>query len=147
MARRRYRNINISPARLAIIEQANEIAARYNQQGLSLTRRQLYYRFVARDLIPNKQSEYKRLGSIINDARYAGLFDWSLITDRTRNIRGGDGSGTDPRHSVENLRFYAAYWEGQTERVEVWVEKDALVDVIGRAANRVRTPYFSCRGY
>lgn len=49
--------------------------------------RQLYYQFVARDLIPNKQTEYKRLGSVINDARLAGLIDWTAIEDRTRNLR------------------------------------------------------------
>jgi hypothetical protein len=142
-----YREIKLGPAALAIVEHANEIATTYAAGGDSLTLRQLYYRFVAAGLLPNRDSEYKRLGSIINDARYAGLFDWRHITDRTRNVRGGDGGDTDPRRVVEGLGFYAALWDGQAERVEVWVEKDALVDVVGRAANPLRTPYFSCRGY
>lgn len=142
-----YREINFKPAALAIIDHAVQIANTYARGGDSLTLRQLYYRFVAADLIPNKDTEYKRLGGIINDARYAGLFDWSHLTDRTRNIRGGDGGDSDPRNIVEGLFFYAAVWEGQANRVEVWVEKDALVDVVGRAANPLRTPYFSCRGY
>jgi len=142
-----YREVNFRPAALAIIDMANTIAMSYARGGDSLTLRQLYYQFVARDLIPNRDTEYKRLGSIINDARYAGLFDWSLITDRTRNVRGGDGHDSDPASVVADLSFYAALWQGQTERVEVWVEKDALVDVVGRAAGRYRTPYFSCRGY
>src|ERR1700722_6265193 len=72
---------------LALIEKANEIIADYQAQGFTLTLRQLYYQFVSRDIIPNKQSEYKRLGSVINDARLAGLIDWSAIEDRTRNVR------------------------------------------------------------
>jgi hypothetical protein len=48
-------------------------------EGYDLTLRQLYYQFVSRDLIANKLSEYKRLGSIINDARLAGLIDWDRI--------------------------------------------------------------------
>jgi hypothetical protein len=142
-----YREVNFRPAALAVIEQANQIARDYRAGGDSLTLRQLYYRFVAAGLIPNRDTEYKRLGSILNDARYAGLFDWNYLTDRTRNIRGGDGSDADPRTVVEDLGFYAAMWEGQRERVEVWVEKDALVDVVGRSADSLRTPYFSCRGY
>lgn len=142
-----YRDIKIGLKALAIVEQANEIAETYAAGGDSLTLRQLYYRFVAGGHLENKDTEYKRLGSIINDARYAGLFDWGHITDRTRNVRGGDGEDTDPRTVVEDLGFFAAIWEGQPERVEVWVEKDALVDVVGRAANPLRTPYFSCRGY
>lgn len=142
-----YRDIKLGPAALAIVEHANEIATTYAAGGDSLTLRQLYYRFVAAGLLPNRDTEYKRLGSIINDARYAGLFDWNHITDRTRNVRGGDGGDADPRRVVEDLSFYAALWQDQPERVEVWVEKDALVDVVGRAANPLRTPYFSCRGY
>lgn len=29
----------------------------------------------------------------------------------------------------------------------MWVEKDALVEIVGKAAERWDTPYFSCRGY
>lgn len=136
-----------SAAHLEIIDHAADIARSYARDGDSLTLRQLYYRFVAAGLIPNRDAEYKRLGGIINDARYAGLFDWSWITDRTRNLLGGDGEDTDPKEIVQGLGFYAALWQGQRERVEVWVEKDALRDVIGRACGPLRTPYFSCRGY
>lgn len=62
-----------------LIAQANEIVEQYRAQGFVLTLRQLYYQFVARGLIPNRQSEYKRLGSVINDARLAGLLDCVLI--------------------------------------------------------------------
>jgi hypothetical protein len=147
MTRIRYRDVNFRPAALEVIEQANTLAESYIAQGYSLTLRQLYYQFVSRDLIANKDTEYKRLGSILNDARYAGLFDWSYITDRTRNVRGGDGSMTDPAQTIDPLYYSSALWEGQTERVEVWVEKDALVDVVGRAAGAYRAAYFSCRGY
>lgn len=50
---------------MAKIEQANAIIAEYDRQGFSLTLRQLYYQFVARGFLPNKQIEYKRLGSEI----------------------------------------------------------------------------------
>lgn len=38
-------------------------------------------------------------------------------------------------------------WKGQPNYVEVWVEKDALVDIVGQACDPIDTPYFSCRGY
>lgn len=146
----RYREINIGPGRLRVIQQANDIAERYSRMGLSLTLRQLYYQFVSLDLIPNRQQEYKRLGDIINDARYAGLFDWDLISDRTRNASGGDFGEDDDSHpeTVINPRYFSVtQWVGQPHRVEVWVEKDALVDVIQRGAQGTRTVTFSCRGY
>lgn len=144
-----YRQVAFREPSRQIIRQANEIAAEYGKQGFSLTLRQLYYRFVARDLIPNTMQSYKRLGSIINDARYAGLFDWSWITDRTRNATGGDGGYTPghPEEVIEPAVYSVTQWEGQSERVEVWVEKDALIDVVQRGAGGLRATTFSCRGY
>lgn len=132
----------------AIIEQANEIIESYADQGFDLTLRQLYYQFVARDLIPNKQSEYKRLGSIVNDARLAGLIDWETIVDRTRNLQ-QNSHWSGPREIVEACakQFQIDKWATQPTRVEVWIEKDALVGVIERVCRRNDVPFFSCRGY
>ena len=78
-----------------IIDRANEIIDEYTAQGFDLTLRQLYYQLVSRNFIANKDSEYKRLGSIISDARLAGLIDWQAIIDRTRNLR-SNGHWKDP---------------------------------------------------
>jgi len=131
-----------------LILQANEIIEEYQSQGYSLTLRQLYYQFVARDIIPNKQTEYKRLGSVINDARLAGMIDWYAIEDRTRNLASlphWDG----PQDIVESCSTQFRYdmWEDQRCRVEVWVEKEALAGVFSRVCTELDIPYFSCRGY
>lgn len=144
-----YREIAFRESSLDLIEKATAIAADYARQGYDLTLRQLYYQFVARGLIKNQQTEYKRLGSVINDARLAGLFDWRYITDRTRNLAGGDAGEWTPaewmRASAQSYQI--PFWAGQDERIEVWVEKEALAGVIGRAANARRVAYFACRGY
>jgi hypothetical protein len=135
------------------IYQARQICEQYSAQGYDLTLRQLYYQFVSRDLIPNKQSEYNRLGSVINDARLAGLLDWDYIVDRTRNLR---GPGTREMPHWENpgeiidasARSYRlSKWANQPYRIEVWIEKDALVGVLEQACPREDIAYFSCRGY
>jgi hypothetical protein len=133
---------------LAVIERANEICADYRRQGFDLTLRQLYYQFVARGLIANKDTEYKRLGNIINDARLTGMLDWHYIVDRTRNLRGL--SHWEKPSSVIDSAAYGYRtdrWASQPHYVEVWIEKDALVGVIAGACNRLDVPYFSCRGY
>lgn len=38
-------------------------------------------------------------------------------------------------------------WADQETYVEVWVEKDALVGIIGQAAGKWDVNFFSCRGY
>lgn len=149
MAREAFIERRFSAGSLETIEQANKIIRSYQAQGFTLTLRQLYYQFVSRDLIANKQTEYKRLGSIINDARLAGYIDWSAIEDRTRNVRGGDWGYEDPAHAIRSMaRGYAEeFWPYQPRHVEVWIEKDALIGVIEPVCSRWRLPYLACRGY
>jgi hypothetical protein len=133
---------------LTIIEHANVIIEEYEQQGFKLTLRQLYYQYVSRDLIKNNQQEYKRLGSIINDARLAGMIDWHAIEDRTRNLQ-SLSHWNNPAEIVEacSQQYHIDRWASQPNRVEVFIEKDALVGVIEGICQELDVPFFSCRGY
>ena len=116
-------NKRFSASSLAIIEQANAILREYDQQGLVLTLRQLYYQFVSRGLMPNKQAEYKRLGTIISDARLAGMVDWDMVEDRARHLR--DISKWDsPVEIIEAVaqQYREDIWHTQRWRPEVWIE-------------------------
>ena len=128
--------------------QANQIIDNLQKQGFKLTLRQLYYQFVSHDLIPNKQSEYNKLGNIINKARLAGLVDWEAIEDRTRNLE-RLAHWNSPTEIVEACvrSFRLSRWETQEYRIEVWIEKDALLGVISGICEEFDVPYFSCRGY
>lgn len=131
-----------------IIDLANDIIEEYSVQGFTLTVRQLYYQFVARDYLPNNEHSYKRLGNIISDARRAGLIDWHAIEDRTRYLR-INSHWDQPEHIVESAynSFRLDKWKEQPTRPEVWIEKDALVGVIEGVCTELDVPYFSCRGY
>lgn len=131
-----------------IIRQANTILDEYAAQGFILTLRQLFYQFVARDLIPNRQKSYKRLGDIIGDARLAGRIDWEYLEDRTRNLASLQHFG-GPEDALAKLAswYHVDMWENQKYRPEVWIEKDALVGVIERVCQENDVPFFSCRGY
>ncbi|MEY9837403.1 hypothetical protein [Streptacidiphilus sp. EB103A] len=137
-----------SSAHLDLIRTADDICREYAAQGFDLTLRQLYYQFVARGYIANKQTEYKRLGSVINDARLAGELDWDHIVDRTRNLR-GLSHWTNPEQIIRSVAhgYRTELWANQPNRVEVWIEKDALVGVITGVCQRNDVNYFSCRGY
>lgn len=143
-----YIKHNFHASTLAIVDKAEEICAQYQAMGYDLTLRQLYYQFVARDLLKNDQKEYKRLGDIVNNARMAGLLDWDFIVDRTRNLQ-ALSSWRNPEEILESAlwSYKRDHWVGQDTRLEVWVEKDALAGVIDRACSRWDVPYFSCRGY
>lgn len=148
MARIQYVEKRFSAERMQVIRQANAICAAYAQQNLSLTLRQLYYQFVARDLLPNKQSEYKRLGDILNDARMAGEMDWDYLVDRTRNLESLP-HWASPAEIVDivSRQYRTDRWADQGRRIEVWIEKDAGIGVIENVCESNDVPYFSCRGY
>lgn len=130
------------------IDQANAIIEEYKEQGYELTLRQLYYQFVARDLVENTQREYKNLGSIINDGRLAGLISWEAIVDRTRNLL-SNSHWENPAEIIDSCvsDYRIDKWKDQAYRVEVWIEKDALIGVVERVCVELDVPYFSCRGY
>lgn len=143
-----YEYKKFSSATHAVIAQANEIINTYLAQGYNLTLRQIYYQFVARALIPNTEQSYKRIGNIISDARRAGMIDWNAIVDRTRNLR-KNPSWSKPQNILIAARdsYHNDLWANQPNRLEVWVEKDALVGVVQKACEPLDVPYFSCRGY
>ncbi|AWP28749.1 hypothetical protein [Paenibacillus sp. Cedars] len=143
-----YREINFRSSSLQLIEQVNAIIHEYQEMGYSLTLRQVYYQLVARDVIPNNERSYKNLGSLISDGRMSGLIDWEAIEDRTRNLK-KNSHWSSPGSIIYSAARSFAYdkWEDQDNYVEVWVEKDALVGIVGQVCEEMDIPYFSCRGY
>lgn len=148
MPKIQYKKINFRGRSLDLIKLINQVVDEYSSQGYELTLRQTYYQLVARGYIPNNERSYKNIGNLINDGRLAGLIDWHSITDRTRNLRRNSHWST-PSSVIESAMYSYLLdkWEGQPNYVEVWVEKDALVDIVGQACRPIDTPYFSCRGY
>lgn len=148
MAKMFYVGKNFKPKSLEMIDVCNTIIDEYQAQGFDLTLRQLYYQCVARGIIPNNQREYDNLGSLLNDARLAGMVDWDAIVDRTRNLRERTRY-ENPQEIMEIAAksFHTDRWEGQADRLECWIEKDALIGVIEGVCRQWDVPYFACRGY
>jgi hypothetical protein len=132
---------------LKIIELANDIIAKYQDMGYSLTLRALHYQFVNRGF-PNTQAHYNRLGSIISDARLAGMISWTAIEDQQRGLVGFNTlSGVPEALSRARDTFKLDLWADQPMRPEVWVEKQALVNTIEGICGHLRVDFFACKGY
>jgi hypothetical protein len=143
-----YIDKRFSESSVNIIEHANQIIDEYINAGYLLTLRQLYYQFVARDLLANTTQSYKRLGSIINDGRLAGMISWDAIEDRTRATQ-SNAHWNDPSELVRACadQFQIDKWQDQPYRPEVWIEKEALAGVIEPICKKLDISYLSCRGY
>lgn len=131
-----------------MIKTMNDIIVDFMAQGFVLTVRQLYYQLVARDLISNNERSYKRITSLANDARLAGLVDWDAIEDRTRAFvrRTRWDSGA---HILDNAArgFHMDMWVKQYKRVFVIIEKEALVGVLQGICHKYDVPLLAARGY
>jgi hypothetical protein len=144
----KYRNIRLSRANMQRLEIINSIVGEYQQQGLVLTLRQLYYQLVTRDIIPNEQREYDRLGRLLKEGRMAGITDWAAIEDRLR-VPQKPSSWDSPADIVDTAarQYRRNRMEGQRVAIEVWVEKDALSGVLRRVTNEFGIALQVNRGY
>lgn len=143
-----YKDITFRGTSLDTIHLVNKVIEEYEDMGYDLTLRQLYYQLVARSYIENSDRSYKRVGELINNARLAGLVDWYSITDRTRNMRSRshwDSPGQIIKSAIN--QYFIDLRADQPHYIEVWVEKEALVEVVGKACHGLDVPYFACRGY
>lgn len=124
---------------LALIETINSVINEYQRQGYTLTLRQTYYQLVARGYIENSENSYERIGDTIDKARLAGLIDWEAITDRTRYLR-ASSHWTTPADIINSASYSYRLdkWAYQPNYIEVWIEKDALVDVVGKAKSHAK---------
>ena len=129
------------------VVQVQEIVDEYLAQGYRLTLRQLYYQFVARDLIANKEAEYRKLGNVVNKMRLPGL-DWNAIEDRNR-VPSVPSEWNDIPELVDTaLRsFRLPRWEDQPHYCELWVEKAALAGVLEPMASEYHVTLMVNRGY
>ena len=152
----RYRSdINLSAPTMKVVDLANQIIAEYQGQGITLTLRALYYRFVSRFPLvldpsgehPNTVQNYKRLGDILNKGRLGGFVSWKALEDRTRNLE-ERSHWSSPAAVLEAARssYFIDMWANQEIRPEVWIEKDAGVGTIERVCEENDVAYFSCRG-
>lgn len=144
--------LNLLPDRaqrtMETIFQADEIFQEYEDQGFELTLRQLYYQFVARDMLANTDKNYKKLGTTISNGRLWGFLDWNLMVDRGRNFE-SRVHWEDPERIIKACvdSFAVDRWRDCDHRFEVWVEKQALEDIVARACRPFDVGYIACKGY
>ena len=139
---------NFSPASSGLIDIVNGILEEYEIQGFRLSLRQLYYQLVARDYIPNTQRSYKNVGSLVSNARQAGLIDWDMIEDRGRStVTTSHWSNPGEIVRAAARQFRIEKWADQPYHIEVMVEKDALSGVLEPVCRQLDIGITANKGY
>lgn len=148
MTFRAYRQDNLRPSTLATIERINEVLADAERDSVRMSLRQIYYKFVKNDWVPNSDREYKKLGDALDAGRMNGLISWTAIVDMNRSLYGTNTQDA-PEQLLEGLedKFHLDLWADQQWRPEVWVEKLGMLNVIGGICSDLRVDYYACKGY
>lgn len=127
----------------AILARASMIVQSYDT---GVTLRQLFYRLVAAEFLPNSQSAYKTLSSRTADARRRGEFP-DLI-DRTRDIHRYQTFGRvdDARQWLRTI-YRRDRTEGQPHSLYLGVEKNGIVAQLRSWLGAYGFPILALGGY
>jgi hypothetical protein len=120
----------------------------FEEQKPRLTVRQIYYALTVRGVVPKTLAGYRQTCYQLIRGRESGYIPYSWIADNTRwQIK----PITEPSLEDALDHWQRAYrrdlWLDQPERVEIWVEKDALAGVIKPVTEEYDVALFVCRGY
>jgi hypothetical protein len=114
-----------------------------------MTVRQVFYRLVSTGLIAKSENEYNQTACrLLVEMRKSREIPYGWIADGTRWVRHAETfDGVDD--ALERVaRFYRrGLWANQDERVEVWLEKEALAGVLVDETDEYDVPLYVTRGY
>lgn len=136
------------PKTLKLLEDVDKILTEYESRDYHLTLRQLYYQLVSKDIIPNNVNEYKKIGTMLTNARYSGMVDWEIIEDRLRKPR-RPYFYESAKQALEDTKksFIMDRHANQEVYVEVWVEKDAISNILYEITSKYGIRLMVNRGY
>lgn len=137
-----------------IIDNSLEIVERYEKGVLTL--RALHYQLVAIGMT-NTISHYKRVVAAMGDARWNGLIDFDVFSDRDRAMVGETRYEQtileDKIHEAKRqiglwMTMYSKNrWENQAYYIEVLIEKKALEGVFAPICKKNHVALGACKGY
>jgi hypothetical protein len=140
--------LSLSKANKIRLSTINGIIETYVADGYIMTLRQLYYQLVARDIIANNAREYAKLSILLKKGRMAGVVDWDAIEDRGRLPKlPWHTYGVSAAIQTIHDQYRLDRQEGQENYIEVWVEKDALSNVMLRVTEKYHVRLMVNKGY
>ena len=132
-----------APETVAIREFIRGLRRRYR----SMTVRQVFYAAEVARLVPKTEGGYRKVQQLLVKMRRQGSLSWGFIADGTRRQR-MVAQWEDMDDFVEEIesRYRRNLWRDQGVRIEIWLEKDALSEVVFETTSKWRVPLMVSRG-
>jgi hypothetical protein len=110
--------------RTAVIDDLTE---RYDR----MTVRQIFYALEVGGIVEKTEAGYAKVQKQLTVMRREGLLDWAFIVDGTRWQRKPSMWDSASEYIESVTRTYRRdLWRSQAVRLEIWLEKDALADLV-----------------
>ncbi len=130
-----------------VIKATKEQLGVFRQEGFKPTLRTMFYRLYSLGLVPNTKQAYKKLSSHTVEARWLSVFpkegyvslSLDCFADNSREVVGDfnevywtpqeliDARINQLQDTGKDYTDYIPRWHNQSNYVEVWLEKDAMV--------------------
>lgn len=133
-------------------QHAVQLARDYNAEGICPTLRQVHYRLASVQAggYQNLQRHYKRLSQILVKARKHGDLSWDALADHVRyqwwlKPEGEPNLNRLVEEATRNVGEDP--WISQQKQIIMWLEKDALAELVWSAVSGLHVPLCVSRGY
>src|SRR5215207_2770602 len=133
----------LGPTAIAIRSAVSELTAKYER----MTVRQVFYALEVAGVVEKTVGGYRQVQQQLLKMRREQLLPWEFITDGTRWQRKPGSWGAADSAVVELARAYRRdLWQSQSVRIEIWLEKDALADLVVDTTAAWDVPLMVSRG-
>jgi len=134
----------LAPKTIAIRAAIVSLTRRYEK----MTVRGIFYKLVDAGVVEKSETKgYRPVQRQVLIMRKENLLRWSFVADGTRWVRQATTYEGIEDALAQTARLYRRdLWAGQGRRVEVWLEKDTLADLIYTAVDKWAAPLYVSRG-
>jgi hypothetical protein len=112
-----------------------------------MTVRGIFYALTTTHVVPKTEAGYRKVQTQVLALRREGLLPWSFVADGTRWVRQETTYDSTDEALNDVARLYRRdLWRSQDVRVELWLEKHALADLIYPTVSQWGVPLLVSRG-
>jgi hypothetical protein len=114
-----------------------------------MTVRQVFYALTTKGVIAKTEAEYKStVCRLLAEMRRSGEIPYEWLADATRWMRKPTTYSSAEEALQRTAELYRrSLWDGNSERVEIWLEKEALAGVLVDVTHEWDVPLMVTRGY
>jgi hypothetical protein len=113
----------------------------------SLTMRQIFYLLCGKKVVKRTEKAYDRVEATVSEMQYTGELDWDAIVDPGRATQ-KHVEFADIPDALQTLanEYRTDWWAEQSQRVELWSEKETIVEFLRPVADKWHVRILLSRG-